>query len=558
MLQTQGREGSREAGEGSREAAKECSPGRKPWGSPGEETAPKGRESRWQKSDRAFMVGASLKWTVEKGAINIAAGFSSQPFFRPFRAISLPALDPGLTPWATFFGRFAAGLRFAIAFFAFAAARRFVAGLRSVAGLRDDPRLAVVRNTFSLRRNIGFAIILLLVLPGCARNSGEQEPAVPVQVVSVEQKTIQHTITAEAILFPLQQAAITSKISAPVKKFYVQRGSRVHQGQLLAILENRDLSAAAQENKGTYDQAQAAYATTTASDLPQEVQKAQLDTQAARELFAAQQKIYSSREDLFKQGAMPRKELDQAGVDLTNARNQYELAQKHLDALLAVGKQQALKSAAGQLESAQGKYLGATAQLSYSEVRSPINGVVTDRPLYPGEMAAAGTALLTVMDTSQVIAKAHIPQPEAALLKVGDQAVITVPGETNPVEGKITVVSPALDPNSTTVEIWVQTRNKDGRLKPGTSVQLAMLAQTIPNTLVIPATGLLTGQDGATSVMQVDADSHAHKNNIKVGIRQGDQVQVTEGLQAGDHIVASGAYGLPDNAKVKAESPNEQ
>ena len=113
---------------------------------------------------------------------------------------------------------------------------------------------------------------------------------------------------------------------------------------------------------------------------------------------------------------------------------------------MAVGKQQQLKSAAGQLESAKGKYLGAAAQLSYSEIRSPIDGVVTDRPLYPGEMAAAGTPLLTVMDISQVIARAHIPQPEAALLKVGDKATITVPGEDNPVEGKITVVSPALDP----------------------------------------------------------------------------------------------------------------
>ena len=58
---------------------------------------------------------------------------------------------------------------------------------------------------------------------------------------------------------------------------------------------------------------------------------------------------------------MPRKELDQAGVDLTNARNQYEIAQQHLDALMKVGKQQQLKSAAGQLESAKGKYLGAAA-----------------------------------------------------------------------------------------------------------------------------------------------------------------------------------------------------
>ena len=80
------------------------------------------------------------------------------------------------------------------------------------------------------------------------------------------------------------------------------------------------------------------------------------------------------------------------------------------------------------------------------------DALLADRPLYPGEMAAAGTALLTVMDVSQVIARAHIPQLESALLKVGDKATIIVPGDETPVEGKITVVSPTLDPDGTTVE----------------------------------------------------------------------------------------------------------
>jgi len=407
-------------------------------------------------------------------------------------------------------------------------------------------------------RTISLAILPVLFLSGCSKDSGEKEPAVPVQVVTVKKETIQRTVTAEAVLFPLQQAAITPKISAPVKTFYVKRGSRVHKGQLLAVLENTDLAAAAQENKGSYDQAEAAYATTTASDLPQEVQKAQLDTLAAKQLFEAQQKIYSSRQELFQQGAMPRKELDQAGVDLTNAKNQYEIAQQHLDALTKVGKQQTLKSAAGQLESAKGKYLGATAQLSYSEIRSPIDGVVADRSLYPGEMAAAGTPLLTVMDTSQVIARAHIPQPEAALLKIGDHATVTVPGQEDPIEGKITVVSPALDPNSTTVEVWVQIKNADQLLKPGTSVQVSMLAQTLPDALIVPDTALLTAQDGTTSVMQVSGDDHANQKAVKAGIHQGDSVQIVEGLQAGDRVVASGAYGLPDKSKIKAETPNDK
>jgi len=396
----------------------------------------------------------------------------------------------------------------------------------------------------------------LLLLTSCSSESTEAKPAVPVEVVRVATKTLQLQISAEAVLFPLQQSAIAPKISAPVKSFYVRRGSRVRKGQLLGVLENRDLAAASEENRGAYEQAQAAYETTTAADLPQQIQKAELDLDAAKQLFEAQQKIYQSRQELFAQGALPRKELDQAGVDLTNDRNQYEIAQKHLDALLAIGKQQTLKSATGQLHAAKGKFEGAQAQFSYSEIRSPIDGVITDRPLYPGEMAAAGTPLLTVMNLAQVIARAHIPQSQARLLKVGDQATITAPGE-EPVEGKITIISPALDPNSTTVEIWVQAKNPGEKLKPGTSIQLSMLAQTVPDTLVIPAAGLLTAQDGTTSVMTVSPDDRAHQRNVRVGIREGDQVQIVEGLQFGERVVASGAYGLPDGAMIKAETGKE-
>src|SRR2546426_9881636 len=186
---------------------------------------------------------------------------------------------------------------------------------------------------------IACLLISLLAAPSCLKNSAEAPPAVPVQIVAVQQATLNQTVTADAILFPLQQSAITAKISARGKAFHVKRASRVHKGQLVATLENRELAAAAQENKGAYEQAEAAYTTTTAADLPQEMQKAQLDLQSAQRLSEAQQKVYDSRKDLYQQGAMPRKEFDQAGVDLTNARNQYEMAQKHFDALNAIGKQ---------------------------------------------------------------------------------------------------------------------------------------------------------------------------------------------------------------------------
>jgi HlyD family secretion protein len=280
----------------------------------------------------------------------------------------------------------------------------------------------------------------------------------------------------------------------------VNRGSKVHKGQLLAVLENMDLVAVREENQGALAQAEAAYVTSTAAGLPEEIQKATFDAESAREMFDAQQKVYDSRQELFKQGALPRKDLDQAGFSFTQARAQYELAKRHLDSLNAVVKRQETKGFEGQLSAAKGKYLGAQAQFGYSEIRSPIDGVVTDRPLYPGEMPSAGVPLITVMDLSRVTARAHIPQKDAALLKVGDQATIEVPGLDKPTEGKVTLVSPALDPNSTTVEVWVQAKNPDQALKPGTSVRLSMVSETVPDALVVPASAVLTATDGSATL----------------------------------------------------------
>lgn len=375
-----------------------------------------------------------------------------------------------------------------------------------------------------------------------------------VQTSAAQQTTIQQVITAEAVLFPINQAAITPKVNAPVRRFYVTRGSKVRRGQLLAVLENRDLAAAEMENKGTYEQAQAAYQTTTASSLPEELQKAELEVRTTKEALEAAQKLYDSRQNLFQQGALPRKSLDEASVALAQARSQSEVAQKHLAGLQAVGQKQGMKAASGQLTSAKGKYLGAAAQLGYTEIRSPIDGVVTDRPLYPGEMPPAGTPLLTLMDTSQVIARAHIPQEAAAVLKRGDPATINSP-ESGDVAGKVTLVSPALDPNSTTVEVWVQAANPEGKLRPGSTVRVSMVAETVPDAVVIPASALLKTPEGETTVMLAGADGRAHEQAVETGIRHEDAVQIVKGLKPGDTVITTGAYGLPDKTKIRAAAP---
>lgn len=396
--------------------------------------------------------------------------------------------------------------------------------------------------------------LALLGLTACSKKEAEPEPIVSVQAEPVKQGTISQIVTADAVLFPINQATIVPKISAPVKKAYVVRGARVHQGELLLTLENQDLAAAAEESRGNLEQAQTVRDIATANSVPEELQKAEWDAKTAKDSLDAQQKVFESRKSLFEQGAIPRKDYDTANVAFIQAKAQYEQAQKHLDGLKAVGHQQELKSVAAQYTAAKGKDESAKAQLEYSYIRSPINGVVTDGPWYPGMMPQSGAPLITIMDLSKMVAKAHIPQTQAALLRKGDDASIKIAGSDDEVKGKVALVSPALDPASTTVEVWVQADNRKGVLRAGSSVSLSMVAKTVPDALTIPAPALITDEEGKKSVMVIGADGKAHKRDVETGIQTATAIQVVNGLKTGEQVVSTGAYGLPDNTKVKVEA----
>jgi len=392
--------------------------------------------------------------------------------------------------------------------------------------VRIDPRRGLGRR-WAAGGLLGAALAASLLSSGCSKGeTTEAAPTVTVQVGAAENETIERKVIAEATLYPLEQASIVPKISAPIKKFYVNRGSRVHAGELLAELENQDLVAAKMDTDGAYAQAEAGY--------QQAVAKAEQDLKLAKQELDSAQRLYDNRQTLYKEGALSAKDVDDASVALTQARNAYDLAQKQLD----------LKTAEGQLASAKGKSAGAEAGLSYSQIVSPIDGVVTDRPVNPGETASSSSPIMTVMNVSQVIAKAHIAQQEAAQLKVGDAATISVPGQPGAVKGKVSLVSPALDPSSTTVEVWVQTPNPGERLRPGSDVQVQIVAQSVPHAIVIPAEALLTGSEGDNTVIVLDNDNKPHKKKVKVGIRDADEVQVTDGLQGGERVVTVGAFAL--------------
>jgi HlyD family secretion protein len=400
-------------------------------------------------------------------------------------------------------------------------------------------------------RTVSPIACMLFFLTAC-KSSPKPAVVVPVsvEVAQAQRQPISEMVEGSGTIFPLHQASLAPKVSSPVKTFYANRGDHVRRGQLLAVLESTDLAGATIAAQGGFDQAQANYKKTVTSSLPEQMQAAELGVGNAQAALDAQQKLYDSYLWLYEQHAGARKQVDQAAVALTAARNQLLAAQKQLADLQASGNYVETNAAKGQLEAARGQYVTAAAQLGYTRLRSPIDGVIADRSVYPGDIAQAGTPLIVVMDVSRVIVHLHLPHPQSSLLKVGDQGLIHVPGVNDAISGNIVIISPALDPNSTTVEVWLQAPNPDNKLQPGTSVLVDIVARVVPNAIVIPLTAILTDASGAKSVMMVTPDHQAKRQDVITGIENGGLVQILKGLDPGQFVIATGAYGLPDGTKI--------
>jgi HlyD family secretion protein len=395
------------------------------------------------------------------------------------------------------------------------------------------------------------SLALAASIAGCSKEKEAEAPAVTVEAAEARIAPIAEQIVVDAVLAPIAQAAITPKISAPVKKFYVQRGAKVKAGELLGTLENNDLEAAVTDNLGAYDAANAAYQTAVEAQVPEDYQKAELDLAQAKASLDLNRSIVDSREKLFAEGAISGRDLDTAKAALVQAQGAYAAAAQHLTSMKQVSRAAALKAAKGDLESARGKYEGAEAELGYSEIRSPIAGVVTDRPLYAGETVAAGSPLITVMDTSALLARIHLSQLQAQLLKSGDAASVEVPGLPDPVTGKITLVSPATDPGSTTVEVWVRIENSKGALRPGTAVHVTLDGRSVQRALVIPSAAIVLAASGKPTVLVIGSDGAAHLTPVETGIAGDDTTQILSGLRAGQQVVTTGAASLDDGTHVR-------
>lgn len=409
------------------------------------------------------------------------------------------------------------------------------------------------------------ALFLLFFLIWKWRSPAATEEAAPVvvsvKVAKVEKETIAAPVSAVGTIFPREQATVAAKISAQIKTMALLKNKLVKAGEVIAVLESRDLVAQRNEAVAALNQERANERSVTTGTIPQtnaQDQKALRDAQARVRTASA---TYDRRLALYQKGGISKKDLEASQMDLTTAENELRLAEQTLVLRAKSLNPNDRALAAARVQAAQQRVATLDAQLSYATIRAPITGIVTDQFQYEGEFAAAGGRLVNIADISQVIVKAPFADTVAAQLKVGD-TVRVLPTDTTAEEmtGQVTLISRASDPLNRTVEVWVTLANGAGRLRANGAAQVTAATLTKKEAIVVPASAVTLDASNANegTVMVVDAANVAHETKVRVGIRTPDKIEIAEGLQGGETVVIEGNYALPDGTKVEVSEEKKE
>src|SRR3989442_484364 len=423
------------------------------------------------------------------------------------------------------------------------------------------------RNTILIIAVIALVIfgLTILIIWRWKRSKTESEaevsPVVSVKVAKAEQGSIAAQVVAVGTIWPRERADVAAKVSAQIKKMALLKNKAVKAGEVIAVLESRDLQAQRAEAIAALNQAKAEERSTVTGTIPKTNAEDQKALSDARAKVNNARNTYERRRVLYDNGGISKKDLEASQLDLTTAEDELRLQEQTVSLRARSLDPNDRALAAAKVAEAEQHLATRDAQLGYATIRAPITGIVTDQFQYQGEFAAAGAKLVNIADVSEVIVKSPFPDTVVSQLKVGDPAsVLPTDTPSEEMKGKVTLVGRSSDPTNRTVEVWVTLGNGAGRLRANGAAQITISANSKSDAIIVPASAVTLEAANADegTVMVVDAQNIAHEAKVTVGIRTKDQMEITEGLQGGETVVVEGNFSLPDGTKVEIAKEEEK
>jgi RND family efflux transporter MFP subunit len=367
-----------------------------------------------------------------------------------------------------------------------------------------------------MRRTKHFRLLLLLgwafaLLTSCrpsqnseAKGEAQAPGAAPVKVFKVVRQRISEKLLYTGTIEAWQKINITPDVGGKIDCINVNEGDRVSKGQILAELDTQAI-------RLQLEQAEAAMAVAQAN-------------------FNNAKTNWERMERLHKENAVSEQQYEQVKL--------------------------AFDSAKAQLNQAQAAVNLAKHSLNVSIMKAPFSGVIASKnaevgdvinPLMGGFSPGSGGGVLTLVDFSRVKIRVEISGADIPLVRKGQEAILRVP--TTPgreFRGTIQVVNVAADPQTKKFGIEVAVDNPELVLRPGTFGEIVLEIQTHEKALVVPQKAILENNH-----VFIARDGQAAKREVVLGLQNSTLVEIQNGVEEGDLVIAEGNFGLEDGAPVE-------
>jgi RND family efflux transporter MFP subunit len=377
---------------------------------------------------------------------------------------------------------------------------------------------------------LGLVVISLALLPSCGkvRAKSESPTVITVGVTKVTRKSLQRQITLSSELVPFQEIDVYAKESGFVKKLYVDYGSRVQAGQLMATLEIPELEAQLQEDQASINNAN------------DEVSRAEHQLKRYKAQYKVFHLEYTRLNGVFESqpGLVAQQEVDDAqGKDLA-AASQVDAGESSLEA------------AQSNLLVSKSRLIHDQALFAYSRITAPFAGVVTQRYANLGTLMQAGTSSSTqamplVKLSQDDLYRLVIPVPESSVryIRIGDPVEVRVPALNQAFPGKVARFSLDVQEGTRTMHTEVDVANANRLLMPGMYAETTLTLEAKNNVLAVPLEAV-NHEGDQTTVDVVNSAGQVEDRVVRVGLETSTDAEIVSGLVEGDAVIVSDRSGL--------------
>jgi HlyD family secretion protein len=383
---------------------------------------------------------------------------------------------------------------------------------------------------------VGLGIVFLIAIGVFAATRGGTKID-PSKLAKVEKGDLAKSVVATGKVTPITKVEVKSKASGIVKKLLVDYGDRVKKGQLLAQLDKIEIEAQVEQSKAALEAAQANLKSSQA-----DFERAKVDAEGPD--VPLLKRAYDRAENMAKDGVVSTSALEDAQKNYEMSLNKQNVSKAQVTVLKAKIAQSQANVAQDEANLKQ-----LEEQLSYTDIISPIDGIVLSRDVQMGDavssilvLGSSATLVMTLGDTSEVYVKGKVDESDIGKVYLGQRARIKVESfKDKTFDGKVTKISPmgVEKDNVTTFEVRVSIQNPGGELKAEMTANAEIILDEHKNVLQIPEGAILYDKDKKASVEIPDPKGKEGKNKVAVniGISNGAKTEVLSGLKEGDQVV---------------------